>query len=75
VAGGAAVIVPARSPQAWARALDRVLADPRLAQDLRRRARAVAQEHTWARSAELTLALLSGAARRSRNPKKGGIDG
>jgi glycosyltransferase involved in cell wall biosynthesis len=83
VAGDAAVIVPARSPQAWARALDRVLGDPDLAQDLRRRAEAVAARHTWARSAERTLALLASAARRGRDPKdpktpnpnrKGGTD-
>jgi glycosyltransferase involved in cell wall biosynthesis len=59
VAGDAALIVPARSPDAWARAVGRVLTDPRLAGDLRRRARAVAAGHTWARSAERTLALLA----------------
>jgi glycosyltransferase involved in cell wall biosynthesis len=69
VADGAAVIVPARSPGAWARALDRVLGDPRLAQDLRVRAQAVAARHTWSRSAERTLALLTSAARRGPVPE------
>jgi glycosyltransferase involved in cell wall biosynthesis len=67
VAGGAAVIVPARSPGAWARALDRVLGDPRLAADLRGRAQAVAARHTWSRSAERTLALLASAAQCGQN--------
>jgi len=63
VAGGGALIVPARDPAAWAHALDRVLADPRLARDLGERGRAVAAGHTWAHSAERTLALLTRAAR------------
>jgi glycosyltransferase involved in cell wall biosynthesis len=66
VAEGAALIVPARQPDAWVGALGKVLSHPDLAQDLRRRAQAVAASHTWARSAERTLALLSVAA------KKGG---
>jgi len=44
-------------------ALGHVLADPRLARDLGERGQAVAAEHTWARSAERTLALLTRAAR------------
>jgi glycosyltransferase involved in cell wall biosynthesis len=62
VADGGALIVPAGMPAAWARALDRVLTDPLFARDLRARARAAAAGHTWARSAERTLALLAGAA-------------
>jgi glycosyltransferase involved in cell wall biosynthesis len=69
VSENAALIVPAREPEAWAQALDRVLGDPRLAADLRDRARAVAASHTWARSAERTLALLSSTAGRARNLK------
>jgi len=63
VARGGALIVPAREPGAWAHALGHVLADPRLARDLGERGQAVAAEHTWARSAERTLALLTRAAR------------
>lgn len=65
VAGGAAVIVPARDPAAWARELDRVLTDPNLATELRRRSRAVAAGHTWATAADRTLTLLSNTANRS----------
>jgi glycosyltransferase involved in cell wall biosynthesis len=63
VAGGGALIVPALMTERWVQALDRVLSDPCLARDLRERARAVAARHTWARSAERTLAMLAGAAR------------
>jgi glycosyltransferase involved in cell wall biosynthesis len=66
VAEQAALIVPARDPGAWAEALDRVLTDPRLTQDLRSRAQSVAARHTWARSAERTLALLSNPAKAER---------
>jgi glycosyltransferase involved in cell wall biosynthesis len=62
VAGAGALIVPARQPGAWAQALGRVLADPRLARDLRERGRTVATGHTWARSAERTLELLTRVA-------------
>jgi len=62
VAGGGALIVPARQPGAWAQALGRVLAEPRLAGDLRERGRTVATGHTWARSAERTLELLTRVA-------------
>lgn len=48
----------------WVYALDQVLSDPRLAQNLRERGRDVAARHTWARSAELTLAVLARAAAR-----------
>lgn len=65
VAAGAALIVPARTPDAWARALDQVLTDVHVERDLRERARAVAADHTWARSAERTLSLLAGASRRA----------
>jgi glycosyltransferase involved in cell wall biosynthesis len=68
VAEGAALIVPARAPEAWAHALDQVLSRPEIAQDLRSQAQTVAASHTWARSAERTLSLLAEAA------KKGGTD-
>jgi glycosyltransferase involved in cell wall biosynthesis len=66
VAQQAALIVPARDPDAWAEALDRVLTDLRLTKDLQSRARSVAARHTWARSAERTLALLSSTAKAER---------
>ncbi len=61
-AGGGAVIVPARAAGEWARALARVLGDPQFARDLAERGRAVAARHTWSRSAERTLALLTASA-------------
>jgi len=70
-AADAAIIVPARLTSEWVRALDEVLSDPDLAQDLRKRARSVAARHTWARSAELTLAVLESAA---SHAKGGGHD-
>jgi hypothetical protein len=47
-----------------AQALDQVLTDPHLGRDLRERAQVVAARHTWARSAERTLATLACAAQR-----------
>jgi glycosyltransferase involved in cell wall biosynthesis len=63
VAGDGALIVPTLTGDRWAQALDQVLSDPQFAQDLRGRAWAVAARHSWARSAERTLAVLAGAAR------------
>ena len=62
-AGGGAVIVPARAADQWARALARVLGDPLFARDLTERGRAVAARHTWSRSAERALALLTSSVR------------
>lgn len=62
VAGGGALIVPARQPGAWAQALGQVLAEPRFARHLSHCGQAVAAERTWACSAERTLALLTRAA-------------
>lgn len=62
IAGGGALIVPAQASAQWAQALDRVLTDPHLAQDLRHRARVAVSRHTWAESAERTLAILAWAA-------------
>lgn len=64
VAAGGSLIVPARMTAAWIQALDRVLTDPGVGRDLRARGQAIAAEHTWARSAERTLSLLAGVARR-----------
>jgi glycosyltransferase involved in cell wall biosynthesis len=63
VAGGGALIVPARAPaRDWAQALARVLSDPQFGRDLRERGRAVAATHTWSQSAERTLAMLASTA-------------
>lgn len=70
-AGGGALIVPAQLTGEWVRALDQVLSDPDLAQDLRRRARSVAATRTWSRSAELTLAVLESAARDTKGGEHG----
>lgn len=72
VADGGALIVPALMTDRWAQALDQVLSDPHFAQDLRERARAVAARHTWARSAERTLAVLASAARAGARGGDGG---
>jgi glycosyltransferase involved in cell wall biosynthesis len=63
VADGAALIVPASASERWAQALGLVLSDAALAQELRRRAGEVAARNTWARAADRTLAVLTGAAR------------
>ncbi|MEA2310413.1 MAG: hypothetical protein QOE28_381, partial [Solirubrobacteraceae bacterium] len=53
--GGAAVIVDPGSPEALADGLERVLADPALAADLRARGLERAAAHTWAACAEATV--------------------
>jgi glycosyltransferase involved in cell wall biosynthesis len=63
VAGGGALIVPARQPGAWAQSLGQVLAEPRFARHLGQCGQAVAAGRTWACSAERTLALLTRAAK------------
>jgi glycosyltransferase involved in cell wall biosynthesis len=72
VASDGALIVPALTADRWAQALDQVLSDPHSAQGLRERARAVAARHTWARSAERTLAVLASAARGGAKGGEGG---
>jgi glycosyltransferase involved in cell wall biosynthesis len=62
VAGGGALIVPARQPGAWAQALGQVLGQPGFARHLSQCGQAVAAERTWACSAERTLVLLTRAA-------------
>jgi len=72
-AGSGAVIVPARAAGEWARALARVLGDPQFARDLTERGRAVAARHTWSRSAERTLALLTSSARGGPTEGESGV--
>ncbi len=69
VAAGGSLIVPARTPAAWIKALDRVLTDPHVRRDLRVRGQAIAARHTWARSAERTLSLLARTARSARSAR------
>jgi hypothetical protein len=58
VVGDAGLLVDPRSPDAIAAAVDRVLAEPELAADLRRRGLERAQRFTWERTgAELVSAL------------------
>ena len=62
VAGDAALLVDPRDHQAIATALGKILDDPVLADDLRRRGRERAATFTWERTAELTAAAYAEAA-------------
>jgi glycosyltransferase involved in cell wall biosynthesis len=73
VAGDGAIIAPAQATAAWVRALDQVLTYPRLRRELRERAQAVVARHTWARSAERTLAMLASTASRYRQAAKSSV--
>jgi glycosyltransferase involved in cell wall biosynthesis len=62
VAGDAALLVDPRDEAAIAEAIERVVTDPTLADDLRARGRPRAAAFSWARTARETLAVLSGLA-------------
>jgi glycosyltransferase involved in cell wall biosynthesis len=62
VAGDAALLFDPRDPADIASAIDRLLADPELADTLRRRGHARCDAFTWERTAELTLATYRRAA-------------
>lgn len=62
VAGGDALLVDPRDHEQVGAALARVLDDPGLADDLRRRGRARAASFTWDRTAELTAAAYAEVA-------------
>ena len=64
VAADAAQFVPAGDAAAWARALARVLSDPDLARDLRKRGAARVGAFSWRRTADRTLAVWSSVATR-----------
>ncbi|MGP0028213.1 MAG: glycosyltransferase family 4 protein [Streptosporangiaceae bacterium] len=68
--GDAALIVPASMTERWVEALDQVLSNPQLAQRLRQRGWAVAANHTWAKSAERTLTLLTDVASVGKKGRK-----
>ena len=65
-AGGGALIVPAQATERWVEALDQVLSDPERAQRLGKQGQGVAAMHTWNKSAERTLTLLTKVANGSR---------
>ena len=60
--GGAAVVVPARNPDAWAGALAGLLSHPAAAADRVAAGRVVAAARTWDAAAGATLAVLRAAA-------------
>jgi glycosyltransferase involved in cell wall biosynthesis len=70
VLGDAALFVPAMDAEAWSKALESVATDATLRERLVGSGRAHAAEFTWARSAQVALDALEGAAgtrnRRSR---------
>ena len=71
VAGDAALLVDPHDPASVTAALDRVLDEPGLAADLRRRGRArAATTYTWERSAELTAAAYAEAGRASASTQQ-----
>ena len=63
VVGEAAIIVPADDPDAWRKALERVLGDTELAADLRHRGILRAAEFSWPRAARLTWQAIDDAAK------------
>ncbi len=52
--GDAGLIVPADEPEAWRKALEKVVGDSDLAADLKRRGILRAAQFSWSRSADLT---------------------
>ena len=61
VVGDAALIVPADQPDAWRKALEKVMGDTELAADLRRRGILRAAEFSWQRAARLTWSAIDDA--------------
>jgi glycosyltransferase involved in cell wall biosynthesis len=61
--GDAALIAPADEPEAWRKALERVVSDSDLAADLKRRGILRAAQFSWSRSAELTWRSIDRAVR------------
>lgn len=64
VVGDAGLLVDPADPGAWTAALERVLGDEELRDDLSRRGRARAESFTWARTANETWRVLQEAAGR-----------
>jgi glycosyltransferase involved in cell wall biosynthesis len=63
VVGNAGLLLPPGDPAAWAEALERVLGDPTLEADLRRRGPVQAARFSWERAARETLAVYRRVAR------------
>jgi glycosyltransferase involved in cell wall biosynthesis len=59
--GDAGLVVPADDPDAWRKALEKLLADADAAADLRRRGILRAAEFSWSRCAEQTWRVLDDA--------------
>jgi glycosyltransferase involved in cell wall biosynthesis len=68
VVDGAGLVVPADQPDAWRKALERVIGETDLAADLRRRGILRAAQFSWARAATLTWKAIDRAitTRRSK---------
>ena len=63
VVGDAALIVAADDPDAWRKALEKIVGDPDLAADLKRRGFLRAAQFSWSRSAELMWRAIDRAVR------------
>ena len=66
VVDDAGLIVPAGDPEAWRKALERVLGDHDLAADLRHRGILRAAEFSWSRTADMTWEVIDDAAAETR---------
>jgi glycosyltransferase involved in cell wall biosynthesis len=64
--GDAGLIAPADDPEAWRKALEKVVGDSDLAADLKRRGILRAAQFSWSRSAELTWRSVDRAIREAR---------
>jgi glycosyltransferase involved in cell wall biosynthesis len=67
VVGDAGIVVPAGDPDAWRKALERVIGDTELAADLRGRGILRAAQFSWARAASLTWRAVDQAIGRRRD--------
>jgi glycosyltransferase involved in cell wall biosynthesis len=61
--GDAALIAPANDPEAWRKALEKVVGDSDLAADLKRRGILRAAQFSWSRSADLTWRAIDKAVK------------
>ena len=61
--GDAALIAPADDPEAWRKALEKVVGDSDLAADLKRRGILRAAQFSWSRSADLTWRAIDKAVK------------
>ncbi|MEO9049036.1 MAG: glycosyltransferase family 1 protein [Candidatus Dormiibacterota bacterium] len=68
VVDGAGLVVPADQPEAWRKALERVIGDTELAADLRHRGILRAAQFSWSRAASLTWRAIDQAIMKRRAP-------